>query len=69
MPENQRVSLSNDRQIRQLPSAANFSLGGQTTSLMISDQDTITANLVAEVFRFLPQNMRSTSRAPCTRTH
>ena len=69
MPENQRVSLSNDRQLRQLTSLANFSLDGQTTSLIISEQDTITANLVAEVFGFLSQNMRLASRAPCARTH
>ena len=52
MPAKNRVSLSNDRHLPKLTSPKSFPLDGQTASLIVSEQDTITANLLAKDLTF-----------------
>lgn len=46
MPGKNRVSLSDDRQLRQSTSPKSFPINGKTTSLVVSQQNTITASLL-----------------------
>jgi hypothetical protein len=48
MPAKNRVNLSNDRHFPKLTSPQSFPLDGQTASLIVAEQDTTAANLLAE---------------------